>query len=213
MYYPDALGASAVHRCNFGLRQCARPFPTHHKSGLPLRRSNHACGLGLGGGLGLGAASAVQTKPAVHWAPGLLARAEQRLTEHVGPIARLLVSKAAAAAGNEAELYAAWPSPSRTQPSERISSGSSRSICRQWARWLHSRNDAWPIVPLDPSRAARQGRRGFDRASRPYGETCGDERKPGGENPEDLFQRLLARIPSESEKAELLKKLRSLHPG
>jgi hypothetical protein len=31
--------------------------------------------------------------------------------------------------------------------------------------------------------------------------------------PEDLFQRLLARIPSESEKAELLKKLRSLHPG
>ena len=31
--------------------------------------------------------------------------------------------------------------------------------------------------------------------------------------PEDLFQRLLARIPSESEKAELLKKLRSLHTG
>ena len=30
---------------------------------------------------------------------------------------------------------------------------------------------------------------------------------------EDLFQRLLARIPSESEKAELLKKLRSLHTG
>ena len=31
--------------------------------------------------------------------------------------------------------------------------------------------------------------------------------------PEDLFQRLLARIPNESEKVELLKKLRSLHPG
>jgi hypothetical protein len=31
--------------------------------------------------------------------------------------------------------------------------------------------------------------------------------------PEDLFQRLVARIPGESEKAELLKKLRSLHPG
>ena len=31
--------------------------------------------------------------------------------------------------------------------------------------------------------------------------------------PEDLFQRLLARVPSESEKAELLKKLRSLHTG
>jgi hypothetical protein len=31
--------------------------------------------------------------------------------------------------------------------------------------------------------------------------------------PEDLFQRLLARSPSESEKAELLKKLRSPHPG
>jgi hypothetical protein len=31
--------------------------------------------------------------------------------------------------------------------------------------------------------------------------------------PEDLFQRLLARIPSASEKAELLKKLRSLHTG
>ena len=31
--------------------------------------------------------------------------------------------------------------------------------------------------------------------------------------PEDLFQRLLARIPSESEKVELLKKLRSPHTG
>jgi hypothetical protein len=31
--------------------------------------------------------------------------------------------------------------------------------------------------------------------------------------PEDLFQRLLARIPSENEKVELLKKLRSLHTG
>jgi hypothetical protein len=31
--------------------------------------------------------------------------------------------------------------------------------------------------------------------------------------PEELFQRLLARIPSENEKVELLKKLRSLHTG
>ena len=52
------------------------------------------------------ASARCQAKPAVHWAPALLARAEQRLTEHVGPIARLLVSKAAGAAGNEAELYA-----------------------------------------------------------------------------------------------------------
>ena len=39
------------------------------------------------------------------WDPALLAGAEQHLARHVGPIARLLVSKAAAAATNEAELY------------------------------------------------------------------------------------------------------------
>ena len=129
------------------------------------------------------AASAVQTKPVAHWAPGLLVRAEQRLTEHVGPIARLLVSKAAGAAGNEAELYASL-ALAIPDAAERA------NFLRQFAGASDGNGPGAPFAkrrlanrPARSRKNCSTKQRGFDRASRPYGETCGDERKPRSENP------------------------------
>jgi hypothetical protein len=161
-----------------------------------------------------GAASAVQTKPAVHWAPGLLARAEQRLTEHVGPIARLLVSKAAGAAGNEAELYASL-ALAIPDAAERA------NFLRQFAGASAGNGAGGSVREATPGQSSRAiPQELLDKAGEvliahlgPMARLVVMNESREAKTPEDLFQRLLARIPSESEKAELLKKLRSLHPG
>jgi TIR domain len=161
-----------------------------------------------------GAASAVQTKPAVQWAPGLLARAEQRLTEHVGPIARLLVSKAAGAAGNEAELYASL-ALAIPDAAERA------NFLRQFAGASAGNGAGGSVREATPGQSSRAiPQELLDKAGEvliahlgPMARLVVMNESREAKTPEDLFQRLLARIPSESEKAELLKKLRSLHPG
>jgi TIR domain-containing protein len=157
-------------------------------------------------------AVAVQAKPAAHWDPDLLARAEQRLTEHVGPIARLLVSKAAGTAGNEAELYASL-ALAIPDAAERA------NFLRQFAGAANGPGGSvLEAVPGESPRTIPQELR--DKAGEvliahlgPMARLVVMNESREARTPEDLFQRLLARIPSESEKAELLKKLRSLHTG
>ena len=161
-----------------------------------------------------GAASAVQTKSAVHWAPGLLARAEQRLTEHVGPIARLLVSKAAGAASNEAELYA---SLALAIPD----AGERANFLRQFAGASAGNGPSGSVREATPDQSSHSiPQELLDKAGEvlmahlgPMARLVVMNESREAKTPEDLFQRLLVRIPSESEKAELLKKLRSLHTG
>jgi hypothetical protein len=161
-----------------------------------------------------GAASAVLTKPAVHWAPDLLARAEQRLTEHVGPIARLLVSKAAGAAGNEAELYASL-ALAIPDAAERA------NFLRQFAGASAGNGPGGSVREAAPGQSSRSiPQELLDKAGEvliahlgPMARLVVMNESREASTSEDLFQRLLARIPSESEKAELLKKLQSLHTG
>jgi TIR domain-containing protein len=160
------------------------------------------------------AASAVESKPVAHWAPGLLARAEQRLTEHVGPIARLLVSKAAGAANNEAELYASL-ALAIPDAAERA------NFLRQFAGASAGNGPGGSVREATPGQSSRSiPQELLDKAGEvliahlgPMARLVVMNESREAKTPEDLFQRLLARIPSESEKAELLKKLRSLHTG
>jgi len=159
-------------------------------------------------------ASAVQTKPVAHWAPGLLVRAEQRLTEHVGPIARLLVSKAAGAAGNEAELYASL-ALAIPDAAERA------NFLRQCAGASDGNGPGGSVREATPSQSSRSiPQELLDKAGEvliahlgPVARLVVTNESREAKTPEELFQRLLARIPSENEKVELLKKLRSLHTG
>ena len=161
-----------------------------------------------------GAASAVQIKPVAHWAPGLLVRAEQRLSEHVGPIARLLVSKAAGAAGNEAELYASL-AVAIPDAAERA------NFLRQFAGASDGNGPGGSVREATPNQSSRSiSQELLDKAGEvliahlgPVARLVVMNESREAKTPEELFQRLLARIPSENEKVELLKKLRSLHTG
>jgi hypothetical protein len=156
----------------------------------------------------------VPAKPVPRWTPGLLARAEQRLTEHVGPIARLLVSKAASAAGNEAEFYEslalAIPDPTeRASFLKKVAGGSANN---------ESGGSVRGVAPSELSSSISQDL--LNKAGEvlmahlgPMARHVVMNESRDARTPEDLFQRLLARIPGEKEKAEVLKKLRSLHPA
>jgi hypothetical protein len=159
-------------------------------------------------------AAAAQAKPVAHWAPELLARAEQRLTEHVGPIARLLVSKAAGAAGSEAEFYASLARAIPDAP-ERA------NFLRQFAGASAGDGPDGSVLEATPGESSSSiSQELLDKAGEvliahlgPMARFVVMNESREAKTPEDLFQRLVARIPGESEKAELLKKLRSLHPG
>ena len=133
---------------------------------------------------------------------------------HIGPIARLLVSKAAGAANNETELYASL-ALAIPDAAERA------NFLRQFAGASAGNGPGGSVREATPGESSRSiPRELLDKAGKvliahlgPMARLVVMNESREAKTSEDLFQRLLARIPSESEKEELLKKLRSLHTG
>ena len=156
-------------------------------------------------------ASVGPAKPAVRWDPALLAGAEQHLARHVGPIARLLVSKAAAAATNEAELYErlAHAVPDATERADFLRKLAGASVGSEPAGTPRSASADEFSSAISEDLLNRAGEVLIAHLG-PIARYVVMNESREARNPEDLFQRLLVRIPNEKEKAELLRKLRSL---
>jgi hypothetical protein len=156
----------------------------------------------------------IPARPTGRWDPGLLARAEQHLIRHVGPIARLLVSKAAGAANNESELYEslALAIPDATERANFLKKVAGASAGSEPAGSTRgpARGELSGSIPQELLNKAGEA---LIAHLGPIARHVVINESREARTPEDLFQRLLARIPSEKEKAELLRKLRSLHAG
>jgi hypothetical protein len=159
-------------------------------------------------------ARSIPVRPAGPWEPGMLAHVEQHLTRHVGPIARLLVSKAAGTANNESELYEslALAIPDAAERADFLKKLAGVSAGSEPVGYSRSR--AHPgLSGSIPQELLNKAGEALIAHLGPIAKHVVINESREARTPEDLFQRLLARIPSEKEKAELLRKLRSLHVG
>ena len=143
-----------------------------------------------------------EAEAGTEWHPDVIERAGRHLAPHVGPIAPLLVRKAAKQANTESELY--------TQLAVAIPHAAERE------RFLKRASMDKAVIAVAPQ-AADFEPEFIDRVATVVAVHLGalarhfvirDQRGAGDR--EDLYQCLGARIPNDRERAELLRKLRAL---
>ena len=145
----------------------------------------------------------------VGWNPQVLDAVAQKLVPFVGPVARVLVQKAALGATGEAELYQqlAVAIPNESERNRFLASVTAASAATQpgTAAASPAAASSGVLTPelinlLSPILTAYLG---------PIARHVLASEAREAKSRDDLYQRLGARIPSDKERAELLRKLRS----
>ena len=145
------------------------------------------------------------------WSPQVIDEAERRLAAFVGPVARLLVQKAALGAKNEAELY--------QQLAVAIPKETERLKFLQGANAAPAASSLAPAYAGSAPAAAKPSVLSPDLIDKlapilttylgPIARHVLASEAREASSRDDLYQRLGARIPSDKERTELLRKLRA----
>lgn len=144
------------------------------------------------------------------WSAQVLDEAEQKLVAFVGPVARLLVQKAALGAHSEAELYQqlAVAIPQETERLTFLKSVNTAPAVQHSAR--SAANSPAPVTSsVLPPELVDKLCQILTVYLGPMARHVVTSEASEANSRDDLYQRLAAHIPSDKERAELLRKLRS----
>ena len=144
------------------------------------------------------------------WSGQVFDEAEKKLVAFVGPVARLLVQKAALSANSEAELYQqlAVAIPQETERLTFFKSVSTAPVVEHPARPAASSSTPATSIALPPELVDKLCQILTVHLG-PIARHVLISEAHGANSRDDLYQRLAARISSDKERAELLRKLKS----